>query len=378
MAGTSASEAAEQCVAVYLFCWAEEGLGGERFEQLVPLEFMVRRLRRIGSQTRPKVLFLAGLERVSSDYVLRLTSLGLDIIDVSAEYEAVARRFQVLDRFGDYEKRCFLRWLLLRSQLPLKGDERQIFHIDGDVLFNVPPEQLMQELRGKTIVIQGCPAFTSIADYSWFDSYERELALFAHDVEGYSQRAWEERDGLYESHRLRWSGTWSRQTISSDQDLISYLIHSQKLPQDDPRTLAASAYYFTENPMYLQNHAELQVGKRASLRFWCEGPSSFVEGKEIVFWHFQSDFSHYARTACALRRAHLPVRVPNHLEHPSSAFTRHLLTSRLAQKGIRRLAPSSRRQLYESLHELHPDGGRWSFAHLFNRRAYWARGTFAK
>src|SRR5689334_17933920 len=44
----------------------------------------------------------------------------------------------------------------------MEGDERQVFHIDGDVLFNVPPEQLMQELRGKTLVIQGCPAFTSI------------------------------------------------------------------------------------------------------------------------------------------------------------------------------------------------------------------------
>lgn len=351
----------------YVSAWLGEGQDGSLFERSIPLLFTADHLRRIGSREEFTVLFLDGFERLPGSYVRDLAARGFDVVDASAQLRKAAAAYPGLQRFRTYERLCFLRWLVLDE---VAAGSDQPIHLDGDVVFGATPERVAESLAGRTLVLQGCPGLTAVGDRAWFGIYEEELDRFCRDVDGYSKAAWAAREGWEVSHQERWAGSRFREVISSDQDLISHLIHTGRLPQADPHEIAEeSGMYWADNPLYMQSHARLQLGRRSGVTFACREGRCYLDSREIAVWHFQSDFVRYVSRVFALRRLGWPGRVPNDLESPRLA--RVLPPIRRRRWQLDRLA------VYESLRELNDGLGERSLCDVFNARTYWVPEFFA-
>jgi hypothetical protein len=353
----------------YISAWVTDDQDGSVFEEHVPLLYSARYLRMLGSTQEFTVLFLDGYRRLPAGYVTELARLGFHVVDVSGDYRAVAAPYSALDRFGSYEKLCFLRWRVLERYLETERVQGQVLHVDGDVMFGATPERISAECAGRTFVQQGCPFFAAIADNDWLRVYADELERFSRDISGYSARAWEERVG-WNGGCHAWVGWWERDPLSSDQDLIQYLIHSGKLPHTDPAEFrAASDLHYVHNPLYFHTHADLSLGKTSGVEFRSDGRACFVDGRQIAFWHFQQSFVHYMRQCEVLLRLRWPFVLPNPLE--SSDRTRRWVS--------RVVRPGSRASSYRVVRELalDPADARFGFADVFNRHAYWKRGFFS-
>jgi hypothetical protein len=170
-------------------CWCNTD--AEVFETHVPLHFCGKRNIGLGFEKCLDVLFLSGYERLSDTYRQSLQDVGYRVHDLSAIYSALAEKYSPLNRFGDYEKKCFLRWPAIATYFP--GE--RIVHYDGDIVLNEGPAVIARLLERRTFVLQGCPALTSISNQDWFSQYQEQLNDFGNDIEGYSQRAWKERKG---------------------------------------------------------------------------------------------------------------------------------------------------------------------------------------
>ena len=356
----------------FIFAWLKENQDGNSFEEQVPLLFLGNYLRRQGSNEIFNIVFLDGYHQLSSHYISELKAVGFNVINFSREFQRLARGFPGLARFGKYEMFCFLRWQTLAEYLRVENTRGQVFQIDGDIVFNAKPEEVANDVKGLTFVLQGCPAFVSIANGDWLEYYWKELVKFHQDIEGYSSIAWKERTGWKESHREKWAGSRFRRIISSDQDLLSHLIHTGGIIQDNPLEFTKRlTLFYMENPLYFHSHAKIQLSKDSGLGFSSDGNTCYVENKKIAFWHFQSDFVRYVNTARVLHRMHYPSRFPNHLE-PSR-------WQQLVSGMRRRARQMSRREVYSCLEELNSDKSHavLSFANIFNRQSYWKKGIFS-
>ena len=356
---------------LFIFAWLTEKQDSESFEHQVPLIFLGNYLKRKGWNQVFHLLFLDGFERLSGSFVAKLRAVGFEVINFSSEYQRLMRAFWKLERFGNYEMLCFLRWPALLHYLKANKIREQVFHFDGDVIFNASPKEIADDVAGLTFVLQGCPAFVSISNYDWLESYCGELSKFNDDIDGYSSKAWTERSGWEQSYTERWGGIWDRRILASDQDFINYLVHAGKIVQDNPQTFVKHLeLYYTENPLYFNSHATIQLSRNRGLAFSSDGDTCYVEGRKIAFWHFQSDFSRYVNAAIVLHNIHYPFRFPNHLNGG---------ISRKLSLGARRVYPMTRSEIYGSLKELNSDksDSSLSFADIFNCRSYWEKGVFA-
>jgi hypothetical protein len=354
----------------FIFAWLQENQDGDAFEEQVPLLFLGNHLRRQGSNQTFNIIFLDGYHQLSNNFISKLKAVGFNLINFSSECRRLMKAYQKLDRFGKTGMLWFLRWPALLHYVKAENIKKQIFHIDGDIIFNARPEEIANELTGLTFVLQGCPAFVTITNHDWFECYCEELAKFHRDIEGYSALAWQERVGWEESFRERWAGNWDRRIISHDQDLLSYLIHTGRIVQDNPQTFVKQLeLYYTENPLYFDSHARIQLSKNHGLLFSSDGDTCYVDGKKIAFWHFQSDFAAYVNAAIVLHKIHYPFRFPNHL---SGEF------GRLLSLAARRAYPMRRKEIYGWLKEPNPEKSDdyLSFVDIFNSRFYWEKGVF--
>lgn len=274
------------------------------FERHVPLFWGGRRNKQLGSANDFKLIFLEGLNSLEPAYRESLAALGYTLIDASANYRVFESKYPQLNRFGDYEKKCFLRWLVLKD---LFGNS-PVIHYDGDIVFNATPEEIAAQLAHHVVVLQGCPAFVSTATSSWLQEYEANLCHFVRDVEGYSINAWQERIGWEASAIEKWSGSRYRKLISSDQDLISHLIHTDRLPQTSPSVIQSRTdLIFFENPLYFF----VYIPDLLPVRYQRVGKVDYFNGRKIAFWHMQSDFVRYLAVCKARGLLNRICRCPN-------------------------------------------------------------------
>ena len=110
------------------------------FEEHVPLLFVGQRNLKLGFSNNIDVLFLDGFNRYG--YKKDLINLGYALHDVEPIYKRLSDTYPVLNRFGDYEKKCFLRWLVINECFP--GES--IIHYDGDIVFNENPEIIAKKV----------------------------------------------------------------------------------------------------------------------------------------------------------------------------------------------------------------------------------------
>ena len=339
------------------------------FENFVPLRFVGKRNKKLGFSNDFNVLFLEGYDLLGQAYKNELKELGYILHDVSCLYSEVKKKYSQLDRFGDYEKKCFLRWLVIDKVF--LGEE--IIHYDGDIVFNENPEIIAKKIRGKTFVLQGCPAFTSIANQEWFEQYKKELDLFVKNVEKYSKAAWQERKGWEVTFKTRWAGSRFREIISSDQDFLSHLIHTGRIIQDSVEdvSLCLQDYIFFENPlfihMYDDNFSYKYYRKNDIDYFLCkrEDAQDCFYHKRVLFWHMQSCFNFYL-AKFILRKSFLKLplgRLELHLQ--ARGFEDYI-----NKKYNRFFGHTARLNVYRYFFK------KSDFSGIFKDKTWWKKGIF--
>lgn len=341
------------------------------FEEKVPLNFIGNRNRLLGFGNDMDVLFLAGFNLLSDAYKRQLQHLGYRLHDVHGLYEGYAQKYNHLDRFGDYEKRCFLRWLVIHDYFA--GEK--IIHYDGDIVFNESPSVIRDLVQDKTCIVHGSPSLTIISDRIWFDQYKQELDRFVGNIESYSQIAWQERKGWEVTAKTRWAAPRYREIITSDQDFLGHLIHTGRIKQDsvEAMSLLFDDYIVSSNPLFVhlynenipyqyvrENNIDYLAYKRSD-----DGNCQPMK-KKILYWHMQSCFNFYAGKYIfrkkyikifPLSRTYLrdPIwRWENILNKKIARFTHH--TSRLS--------------VYRYFFQDH------DFSGLMTGKAWWKKGVF--
>lgn len=273
------------------------------FDCHVPLAFNGERNSRLGSQTVFDVLFLEGFKLLSGGYRDKLSGLGYRLHDAEDSYLQLKHDYAPLARFGDYEQKCFLRWLAIRD---FCGDGPFV-HYDADVVFNATPEEIEADFSGLTFMLQGCPAYTRVDDPAWLECYADELGRFVGDMEAYSAAAWRQRPAFATTFRERNGALWDRQMLSSDQDLLQFLTLSGRIPQADAASVngRCSTAIF-QNPLAIGSDIQIPL----PLSYERRDGIDYVGGRKVAFWHMQGDFCNYLGYATFCRRFGDNHRIP--------------------------------------------------------------------
>lgn len=349
------------------FAWLGEHDTQESFEANTPFAFLGQQLQSMHFAGRFVILVLDGYDRLSPSYRVQLKTLGLELIDYGPDTRQLRSRFQGLDRFDRYGFFCFIRWIALRAFLTSENSREQIIHLDGDIVFNASPDEIAADLQGLTFVLQGCPAIATVSDYDWFAAYEEELLKFSRDISGYCNDAFHNKAGWLESARQKWAGVWDGPGMTHDQDLICYLIHADRLVQDRPGAFAKNLkLYYAQNPYWLHEGAELQLGRESGLSFSSRANACYLEDKKIALWHFQSFFARQLALVMELRRSGYVARYPD----GSDPTVVGNLSGTIAM---------TRKELYLAIRELNPalSQADFSFADFYNRERFWKPGVFS-
>ncbi len=341
------------------------------FEQHVPLQFLGQRNQSLGFSNDIHVLFLSGYHLLSDAYTSSLKDLGFILHDVTTLYDSYAKKYAVLQRFGDYERRCFLRWPVIESFF--SGES--IIHYDGDIVFNEDPAVIAQKVTGTTFVLQGCPAFTVISDRAWFRQYIQQLDLFTSNIESYSADAWQKRQGWETTFATRWSGSRFRPIISSDQDLLSHLMHTGQIKQESIESImqALDDYCVFQNPLlfHMYNpHIPYRCNREQGIDYVmytrADG-QNLTYKKRILLWHMQSCFNFYA-SKYILRKKYLCTIKPFSRVgyNPSGKSFEDVLNKQIARltKHISRLS------VYDYFFKQH------DFSGLMSGSKWWKSGIF--
>jgi hypothetical protein len=268
-----------------IVAWVNEAKKHE-FESHVPLLFLGERNLSLGYNNDIDVVFIEGLHFLEEEYKNKLRQTGLKLIDASRIYSNIDTHYTKLNRFGNYEKKCFLRWLVLEQLYK----NTPIIHYDGDIVFNEDPAKISRLFNGLTFCMQGCPAVLCISNSVWYDQYRQQLDLFHTDMETYSRKAWNERNGWEETKFNRWAGERHREIITSDQDLISHLIHTGRIMQENVGVIKQKThdYFLIQNPLVLHEHQDA-----INLHYERIDKVDYINGKRVLVWHMQSDFNFY-------------------------------------------------------------------------------------
>jgi len=338
----------------------------DAFCKRIPLKLMGIHLKRLGFQEEIKVLVLYGYDLLSDLYIQELKKSGIDIIDVNKCFNNYSMQYSHLNRFGNYEKNCFLRWLVLKHYLDENDIREQLIHFDGDIMFNATPTEIKAEIRNKTFVLQGCPCMVSISNYDWFKIYKEQLNIFVKDIENYSLEAWELKPD-YKTFVEKGAGEFERKILTSDQDLISYLISRDILPQTNPEEIISDNLYWVENPLYILSDycwPLKQLGKKNGIVFSIRNNIGYIENKKIAFFHFQTDFRDYVARCFSWNPF---ARHVNHLE-------KHGIFSELMLRSGRHFNDCFRQAVYQKIREFIPTG-QYSLKDIFSEK-FWHHGWF--
>jgi hypothetical protein len=355
-----------------LSCYVYTGDTEIEFEANVPLLSLGRHLRDRGWQNGIVLVFLEGFSQLAPAYRKALAGLGFECVDLEQDYQTLVRPYSNLRTLGTYEFNNLLRWVALEFLIRREHLEPTLIHMDGDILFNVSPSEIAADVNGLTFVLQGVPAFVVLGDYTWFECYRRELFSFNAARETYSAKAWEERTGTETSFHTKWAGGRDSPMLKSDQDLISHLIHTERLPQTSPLDFVPRLkFFYAQNPLYLNTFAQVPFGRTWNLNFQVRNNTAYLESMPVALWHIQTDFSDYLRLAAAFKRFRVPLRIPN-------PYHSRRLRSSVMPRLKSRFLPS-RRDVYASVRELSTDPTRvaLSLTNIFNRASFWDAAAFS-
>jgi hypothetical protein len=174
--------------------------------------------------------------------------------------------------------------------------------MDTDVVLMADPRELRRDVDGKTFVLEGNPHFTVLSRADWFDIYRRELNTFLQHQADYVAIALRAKENPLRPDRSFCNVCAYERGRFADQDFIEYLIASGRLPQARTEEVFDSRYYWVQNPLLPGEWFEEQCGL-AERQIIEKGTQSFVGGKQLAFYHFQSAFVDYCARWLALYQA---------------------------------------------------------------------------
>ncbi|MBU4269313.1 hypothetical protein KJ644_02375 [Candidatus Dependentiae bacterium] len=340
------------------------------FESFVPLEFLGKRNQQLGYSNNINILFIDGFEKLSQQYKHSLKSLGFILHNVSKIFNEYDKKFFKLNRFGDYEKKCFLRWLVIEKFF----NSEPIVHYDGDIVFNENPEIIKNKIENKTFVLQGCPAFTVISNNEWFNIYRSELNKFTNDIDKYSEIAWQNRNNWEITFKTRWAGSRFRKIIWSDQDFLSHLIHTNNIIQDSVEDVLFNFkdYVVFQNPLFLHlyeyefPYKYVRINGIDYFEFIRKDGQDCFYKKKILFWHMQSHFNYYL-SKFIFRKKYLKFIPMGRLEFNTSAIG---FEDYVYKKMLRFTKNIERKKVYKYFFE------KYDFSRVFRDNIWWRKGIF--
>ncbi len=201
----------------------------------------------------------------------------------------------------------------------------------------------------------------SINNADWFNEYYHNLLAFSKDIDKYSADAWNQRSGWEYSYEKKWAGSRNRKIISSDQDLISHLIHMDKLPQEDPNKIKSNCnLILLENPLYLSSH----LRDIFPLKYKRTNHIDYFNDKKIAFWHMQSNFMDYLAFYMQRGLLNKMFRCSNPLEQKSIDY---FLIKLLKVAGLKKL---NRLDVYRYFF------AKVDFSTLFRNSVFWQKDVF--
>ena len=351
------------------------------FEDFIPLRFVGRRNKKLGYSNNINVLFLDGFERLSQEYRDSLKSLGFILHDVSKMFSEVKKKYSKLDdfsidingfkkSFSEYERNTLLKWIVVGKFFA--GES--LVHFDGDIVFNEDPAIIAEKVEGKTFILQGCPAFSAISDYKWFDQYEEQLGLYINDIDGYAQKALEEREGWEVTFKTRWAGSRFGKIMWHDQDLQSHLIHTGRLIQDSVESVLFDFqdYLLFENSLFFHSYDDgfpYKYSREDGVDYFeyirKDAQDSHYK-KRILFWHMQSCFNFYL-SKFIFRKKYLKFVPMGRLEFNGSAKG---FEDTINKRLSRFLKHTSRINVYKYFFQDH------DFSGVFKDSVWWKKGVF--
>lgn len=331
-----------------IFAWCNKK--SNDFESVIPFSIISESVCEYNPSDRITIVFLYGLEFLSEEYIDDLQRNKFKIINFETNFSSIVKEYHNIDTFfSEYERNCFLRWIVL-DKLSAKSSFEQIWHFDGDIIFHDSLQAIAKDTKGKTFVLQGCPAFSSIAEPEWFAAYRKELRAFDRDICGYSSIANSHKAQFKENDRRLCNISLFRNPIGSDQDLFQYLISSQKIIQASSAQVFDSTLFFVQNPLIIGDWDNLQEdGSYHSIQLDAQGRLS-VGNKHIPFVHYQNDFCNFAQTFLFLKNTcmqdHIPPYIRIRKEKMAISFQFKILRKILYNFGMKQL---SRKQLIATL-----------------------------
>lgn len=330
------------------------------FENIVPLQLSGRRNQQLGFKEKLNIVFLEGYELLDEKYKDSLNELGYEFHNTEKIYKELNNKYKDLSRFGDYEKKCFLRWLVISEYF--KGEN--IIHYDGDIIFNEDPYSLQEKVEGMTFVLYGCPALTVISDNNWYSTYKYNLDSFVSNIVDYSAKAWKSNLGKQEAKKIG-SGIRTREIISSDQDLLRHLIQTKSIYQEQLENIVfkLNDYVVFENPLYLDSY----YNSSFPIKYERTRGIDYLNGKKVLFWHMQSDCISYLTKFMILKEYLTKIPVAQRLNLKPNKVESYLLKIFKKVKGINKL---SRLEVCKFFFE------ETDFREVLNDKIWWKKEIF--
>lgn len=348
-----------------LYCKESE----EKLERAIPLKFVGQRNKKLGFSNDFHILVMDGFNKMSDAYKGELKDLGFHLHDVSAMYKSIEKEFLSLGDYSFYALNTFLRWLVIDEFF--KGEPTAYY--DGDIVFNVDPAEIAKKVEGLTFVLQGCPAFTVISDWSWFKQYKQELVEFLKDRDGYQKKAWQERSDWEVTFATKWAGSRAQEKFVHDQDFISHLIHTKKLVQDPIEKVmrALSDYVVFQNPLLIHSYntdIPYTYSRENGIDYLSYARSDLPDvtyKKPVLFWHMQNCFNFYM-SKYIFRKRVAPFLPLGRVEFDFG----HTVEDKVNKFARRFSHHTERRAVYEYFFEKH------DFSGVFNNAKWWKQGVF--
>ena len=259
----------------------------EAFEKSMPIVWNGKFLKSRGWENGINVVFIAGFPGDNHPYILQVKQLGFNVIDASQMAKDILKNFPELDRLRSLSKYWFLRWYIL-EQLKIQTNQKTIVHLDGDVALTVRPSELCSEFEGRTLVLQGCPAFAT----NWFREFDLGLREYLSNPEQMKTKMIEEKICRGDFDRALWNQlSFSESSIIHDQYLIQYLISAGRLPQDNALRAMPFKYFWIQNPIFPLEWADEQGVKSRVFSLDGHTGDHKLGDKTLGPYHFQTDFA---------------------------------------------------------------------------------------
>jgi hypothetical protein len=320
-------------------------LDADQFEETVPLAYHGEHLAHKGWTNQIRVVFLGGFGLLSSRYRSYLQELGYHLIDGESLFQHHLRQRPGLWKWPSTCQMWMLRWAVIHDLVNSSQLQLPIIHLDGDIVLMQSPEEIAEDVRGKTFILHGSPAFASIQDNSWFHQWEEGLAAFLE-----SSKATMDRSASVKANPSCPDWEYGNQCVFSsdrawhDQDLMEMLIAEGKLHQDKASKTSGSRYYWINNPLYPSKWCSMQ-GVHSADAFTASAHEITASQRTVPFMHFQGDAIQVMRWWLHARGMLRGIFPPFHPAHPAHQKTWPCRIARALQK----VRPTCRLSVYKNI-----------------------------